>query len=216
MAEKTTIEQCLQEIAAIEEQHKQLDVRAAKLRERVQAALRKRIDRAMTSLIGTMWLQSSYNTRDESSYTLFGRIDGYTQFICEDMRLRCIRLALTNCVCVRSTLKSYSVTSYPIQTQDRTVRISADKVPAFQDIINRWSETRDVDGLFSVSTIMRTDEDCELCQVIAAKARSALAISEHPNRDWTRYVCVDILNRPDLVPADLVVKQIKELSNGEN
>lgn len=216
MAEKTTIEQCLQEIAAIEEQHKQLDVRAAKLRERVQAALRKRIDRAMTSLIGTMWLQSSYNTRDESSYTLFGRIDGYTQFICEDMRLRCIRLALINCVCVRSTLRSYSVTSYPIQTQDRTVRISADKVPAFQDIINRWSEMRDVDGLFSVSTIMRTDEDRELCQVIAAKARSILANSERPGADWATYICTDVLYRPDLAPSDLVVKQIKELSNGEN
>mgnify|MGYP000038984439 CR=1 FL=1 len=214
MAEKTTIEQCLQEIAAIEEQHKQLDVRAAKLRERVQDALRKRIDRAMTSLIGTRWLKSSYTVNDESTHTMFGRIDAYNQ--CVQNGVRCVRITLTQYLSITSTMRNYSITSYPVQTQGTLVHIIGGKLPAFQDIINLWSDTKELNGIFSFSTIMRTDEDRELCQVIAAKARSVLANSEHPNRDWTRYVCVDILNRPDLVPSDLVVKQIKELPNGEN
>ncbi len=214
MAEKTTIEQCLQEIAAIEEQHKQLDVRAAKLRERVQDALRKRIDRAMTSLIGTWWLKSSYTVNDESTHTMFGRIDAYNQ--CVQNGVRCVRITLTQYLSITSTMRNYSITSYPVQTQGTLVHIVGGKLPAFQDIINLWSDTKELNGIFSFSTIMRTDEDRELCQVIAAKARSILANSERPGADWATYICTDVLYRPDLAPSDLVVKQIKELSNGEN
>jgi hypothetical protein len=214
MAENTTIEQCLQELVAIAEQQKQLNSRHLKLSARIQDAFRKRIDRVMTQMIGAWWIDVSYQLKYEKMEVTTGRISAYQQWAAADHRN--VRILLSDYMGVQSNLKSYVIERESEVVRMRQVGPITTRLPSPQEIGDTWGCTIEREGVFEFCSILRSEEDQEQVRLLAAKARSILANSERPGADWATYICTDVLYRPDLVPADLVVKQIKELSNGEN
>lgn len=213
MAENTTIEQCLQELVTIKERRAQFDLRAVKLRARVQDALRKRIDRAMTSLRGVWYLQIHLNQFAGTLKVLVGRIDDYCRL--GGYEDAAIHIILRDATWIRAEVGRYTIQRDATQGHTKEIGKFTTQLPSSRDIINLWaSESMESDGVFDAGRLFRTDEEREQVAVILAKSRSILANSQDPCADWTQYVCENLLHRPDLAPAAIVVNHVKELSNG--
>lgn len=212
---ETTIDACLKRLVELDTEKRELQSQRRALEQRIQDAYRKRVNRAMTSIQGTIWIGVSFFPSSMTMRVIWGKITKYTQE--GSFPYKSVRIYLDDYYSVQASPHYFKLSRKHTDWVQKSLDVISTTLPTSQEIVQVWVHgVIEDNGTVSLCKVPQTEDDLAFSQKLLAMARLFFATDEQPGKSWINYICTDVLQRPDLCLSDLVVKHVQELPNADD